>query len=96
MNAQDTNLPMTVICSKAVEDITETLENVQTNYGITSDLMVMICRDIMGHFERKRAQAYCNSYIKQNAEIDALKREIDALKQMSGIFEGVNDDHTEN
>ncbi len=94
MKGIDAKLPMTVICSKAVEDITGTLEKVQNEYGISSDLMVMICRDIMGHFERKRANDYCNSIITQTAEIDALKREMDALKQMTGLFEGVGDDHT--
>lgn len=94
MNGIDAKLPMTVICSKAVEDITETLEKVQHEHNISSDLMCMICRDLMGHFERKRANEYCNAIINQTAKIDVLEREMQALKQMNDIFKGGENDHT--
>ena len=88
------NVPTTIICSKACEDLKDTLESVQKEYNLPSDLMVMICRDILAHFERKRANEYCNAIIKQTAENDALKSEIAALKNMSDLFKGVTDDHT--
>lgn len=94
MNEIHATVPTTIICSKAVEDIKDTLDKVQTEHGLPSDLMVMICRDILAHFERKRANEYCNAIIKQTAQNDALNEEIKALKEMTGFLKGVADDHT--
>lgn len=96
MKESETQIPTTLICSKACEDIKITLDGVQTQYGLPSDLMVMICRDILAYFERKRANDYCNALIANGAKMDALRKENDALKQMQGIFEGIKNDHTEN
>lgn len=94
MTEINTNAPMTLICSKACEDVTKMLEEVQKQHGISSDLMTMICRDVMGHFERKRANDYCNALIANGAKIEALKQEVEALKTVNGIIEGVENDHT--
>ena len=91
----DANVPMTLICSKACEDLKNILDGVQKEHGLPSDLMVMICRDILAYFERKRANDYCNALIANGAKMDALRKENDALKQLQGFFEGVADDHTE-
>lgn len=95
MNETNATIPMTLICSKACEDIKNMLDGVQKQHNLPADLMVMICRDILAHFERKRANEYCNALIAKTAENDAINAEMQALKQMQDIFKGVADDHTE-
>lgn len=93
-----TNLPATIICSKAVADIKEYLEQIQTEQQLSSDLMCMILRDCCSHFERKRADDYCNSIIQHTAVIQTLKKENDSLKQATGLFENLeaSNDNTNN
>lgn len=82
-----TNLPTTIICSKAVADIKEYLEEIQNEQRLSSDLMCMILRDCCSYFERKRADDYCNSIIQQTAIIQTLKKENDSLKQATNLFD---------
>lgn len=88
-----TNLPATVLCSKAVSDIKEFLEQIQNEQQISSDLMCMVLRDCCSYFERKRADDYCNSIIQQTAIIQTLKKENDSLKQATGLFENLEASH---
>lgn len=88
------NVPMTIICSKAVEDIRNLLESVMNEHELSADLMCMILRDASSYFERMRANDYTNAIIQQTAVIEELKKENEALKKASQIFndlEGQND-----
>ena len=88
------NVPMTIICSKAVEDIKNLLESVMNEHELSADLMCMILRDASSYFERMRANNYTNAIIQQTAVIEELKKENEALKKASQIFndlEGQND-----
>lgn len=88
------DVPMTLVCSKAVEDIKDTLMGVMVEHEMTADLMCMVLRDCLSHFERLRADDYVNALIKQSAAIDALKAENDSLKKTTQLFnnvEGEND-----
>lgn len=90
----DANVPMTIVCSKATEDIKDLLNGVMREHDLPADLMVMILRDVSSHFERMRANDYTNAIIQQTAIIEELKKENDALKQASQLFkdlEGQND-----
>lgn len=90
----DANVPMTVICSKASEDIRTLLEGIMKEHNISADLMCMIIRDAASHFERMRANDYNNAIIQLTASVDALKKENEALKATSQLFdnlEGSND-----
>lgn len=90
----NSNVPMTIVCSKAVEDIKALLEDVMREHDMPADLMCMILRDASSYFERKRANDYTNAIIQQTAVIEELKKENDALKKASQIFndlEGSND-----
>ena len=82
-----TEIPMTLICSKAVEDIKNTLINVMVEHELSADLMCMILRDSLSHFERLRADDYVNALIRQTAQIDALSKENETLKKTSGLFD---------
>lgn len=94
----DANVPMTVICSKASEDIRTLLEGIMKEHNISADLMCMIIRDAASHFERIRANDYNNAIIQLTASVDALKKENEALKATSQLFdnlEGSNDNTTD-
>ena len=52
------NIPSTIICSKATEDIKNFLEGIRKEQGLSYDLMCMILRDACSHFERQRANDY--------------------------------------
>ena len=94
----DANVPMTVICSKASEDIRILLEGIMNEHKISADLMCMIIRDAASHFERMRANDYNNAIIQLTASVDALKKENEALKATSQLFdnlEGSNDNTTD-
>ena len=92
----DANVPMTVICSKASEDIRAILEGIMKEHNISADLMCMIIRDAASHFERMRANDYNNAIIQLTASVDALKKENEALKATSQLFDGLegSDDNT--
>lgn len=82
----NTEVPMTLICSKATEDIKEFLENVMREHSLPADLMCMILRDACSHFERMRANDYTNALIRQMATIDQLNKENTSLKEASQLF----------
>ena len=92
----DANVPMTILCSKATEDIKNLLEGVMKEHDLPADLMVMILRDVSSYFERMRANDYTNAIIQQTAIIEELKKENEALKQASQLFNdlGGSDDNT--
>lgn len=92
----DANVPMTVICSKASEDIRAILEGIMKEHNISADLMCMIIRDAASHFERMRANDYNNAIIQLTASVDALKKENEALKATSQLFDNLegSDDNT--
>lgn len=89
----DSNVPMTIVCSKAVEDIKNILLEVMDEHNMSADLMVMILRDVGSHFERMRANDYSEAIIRHSAIIEELKKENAALKQASQLFnmEGQDD-----
>lgn len=90
----NSNVPMTIVCSKAVEDIKALLEEIMKEHNISADLMCMILRDACSHFERMRANDYTNAIIQQMAAIEQLESENKALKGASQLFndlEGQND-----
>lgn len=92
------NVPMTIICSKATEDIKNLLEGVMKEHNLSADLMCMILRDASSYFERMRANDYTNAIIQQTAVIEELKKENEALKATSQLFdnlEGSNDNTTD-
>lgn len=90
----NSNVPMTIVCSKAVEDIKALLEEIMKEHNISADLMCMILRDACSYFERMRANDYSSAIIQQMAAIEQLKSENEALKKASQLFndlEGQND-----
>lgn len=93
----EANVPMTIVCSKASEDIRKLLVGVMEEHNISADLMCMVLRDACSYFERMRANDYNNAIIQQYSQIERLQKEVEALKQMSGLFgkEG-GDDNTIN
>lgn len=93
----EANVPMTIVCSKAVEDIRKLLVGVMEEHDISADLMCMILRDACSYFERMRANDYNNAIIQQYAQIERLQKEVEALKKMNDLFgkEG-GDDNTIN
>ena len=92
------NIPATIICSKAVEDIRDLLEQIQNEQQLSSDLMCMVLRDCCSYFERKRADDYCNAIIKHYAQIQALMQENETLKQATKLFDDLEagNDNTDN
>ena len=86
-NLKVTNIPTTIICSKAASDIKEFLEQIQTEQQLSSDLMCMVLRDCCSYFERKRADDYCNAIIKDTAVIQLLQAENEKLKQVTKLFD---------
>ncbi len=78
---QVNNVPSTLICSKATEDIKNFLEQIRREQNLSADLMCMILRDACSYFERMRANDYAEGIIQQIAQIDYLKKENEALKQ---------------
>lgn len=82
-----TNIPTTIICSKATSDIKEFLEQIQNEQQLSSDLMCMVLRDCCSYFERKRADDYCNAIIKDTAMIQLLQAENEKLKQATKLFD---------
>ena len=85
------NVPMTIVCSKAVEDIKNLLESVMNEHELSADLMCMILRDASSYFERMRANNYTNAIIQQTAVIEELKKENEALKKTSQLFNDLED-----
>lgn len=77
----ESNVPMTIVCSKATEDIIAALEDVMKEHSISADLMCMVLRDASSHFERMRANDYMEAIVQQSAIIDALKKESEATKE---------------
>ena len=77
----ESNVPMTIVCSKAVEDVKEALEDVMKEHNMSADLMCMVLRDISSYFERMRANDYMNAIVQQSAIIDGLKKENEELKK---------------
>ena len=86
-NFKVTDIPTTIICSKATSDIREYLEQIQNEQQLSSDLMCMVLRDCCSYFERKRADDYCNAIIKDAAMIQMLHQETEKLKQATKLFD---------
>lgn len=93
MDNIEANVPMTIVCSKAAEDIKKLLVGVMEEHDISADLMCMVLRDACSYFERMRANDYNNAIIQQCSQIERLQKELEALKKMNGLFneEGGND-----
>jgi hypothetical protein len=87
------NIPSTIICSKATEDIKNFLEGIRKEQGLSYDLMCMILRDACSHFERQRANDYANALIKQTAQIQILSNQ---LAIMQAQQEDTKNDNTGN
>lgn len=90
----NSNVPMTIVCSKATEDIKNLLRDIMCEHNLSADLMCMILRDASSYFERMRANDYTNAIIQQMATIEQLKNENEALKKTNQLFndlEGQND-----
>ena len=92
------NVPATIICSRAVSDITGFLEDIMAEQQLSADLMCMVLRDVSSHFERRRANDYSLAIIKNLAQIEALQRENEALKKATELFnmEDTGNDNSEN
>lgn len=97
-NIRVDNIPSTIICSRAVTDITDFLEQIMNEQHISADLMCMVLRDVSSHFERMRANDYSLAIVKNIAQIEALQKENAELKKMSELFnmEDTGNDNSEN
>ena len=80
------NIPSTIICSRAVSDITSFLEDIMREQNLNADVMCMVLRDVSSHFERMRADDYSMAIIKNMAQVEALKKENEDLKKMTELF----------
>jgi hypothetical protein len=90
------NVPSTIICARAVNDISDFLEKLQAEQGLSSDLMCMILRDILSKFERKRADDYSATIVRDLAVIQMFKAENEKLKQMTELFDVPKPEQSEN
>lgn len=81
------NIPSTIICSRAVEDIKNLLDDIQKEQNLSNDLMCMVLRDVCSYFERKRANDYSLAIIKDLAQIQLLEQENEKLKQATKLFD---------
>lgn len=92
------NVPTTIICSKAANDITSYLEDIMVANQISADLACMILRDASSHFERMRADNYSMAIVKDLAQIEALQKENTDLKKATELFnmEETTNDNSEN
>lgn len=88
------DIPSTIICSKATEDIKNFLEGIRKEQGLSYDLMCMILRDACSYFERQRANDYANAVIKQTAQIQILSNQLAILQ--ASKEEDAGDDNTGN
>ena len=88
------DIPSTIICSKATEDIKNFLEGIRKEQGLSYDLMCMILRDACSYFERQRANYYANAVIKQTAQIQILTNQLAILQ--ASKEEDAGDDNTGN
>ncbi|MBQ6905328.1 MAG: hypothetical protein IJQ27_04550 [Spirochaetia bacterium] len=88
------DIPSTIICSKATEDIKNFLEGIRNEQGLSYDLMCMILRDACSYFERQRANDYANAVIKQTAQIQILTNQLAILQ--ASKEEDAGDDNTGN
>lgn len=88
------DIPSTIICSKATEDIKNFLEGIRKEQGLSYDLMCMILRDACSYFERQRANDYANAVIKQTAQIQILTNQLAILQ--ASKEEDAGDDNTGN
>ena len=88
------DIPSTIICSKATEDIKNFLEGIRKEQGLSYDLMCMILRDACSYFERQRANDYANAVIKQTAKIQILSNQLVILQ--ASKEEDAGDDNTGN
>ena len=86
------DIPSTIICSKATEDIKNFLEGIRKEQGLSYDLMCMILRDACSYFERQRANDYANAVIKQTAQIQILTNQLAILQ--ASKEEDAGDDNT--
>ena len=80
------NVPATIICSRAVSDITSYLEEIMAANQISADHMCMVLRDVSSHFERMRADNYSMAIVKNLAQIEALQKENESLKKATELF----------
>ena len=80
------NIPSTIICSRAVSDITSFLEDIMREQNLNADVMCMVLRDVSSHFERMRADDYSMAIIKNMAQVEALKKENEDLKKAMELF----------
>ena len=92
------NIPSTIICSRAVSDITSFLEDVMREQNLNADVMCMVLRDVSSHFERMRADDYSMAIIKHMAQVEVLKKENEDLKKAMELFnmEEKTHDNSEN
>ena len=92
------NVPSTIICSRAVADITVFLEQIMVEQKLSADLMCMVLRDVSSHFERMRADNYSLTIVQNLAHIEALHKENQALKKATELFnmEDTGNDNSEN
>lgn len=81
------NIPSTIICSRAVEDIKNLLDDIQKEQNLSNDLICMVLRDVCSYFERKRANDYSLAIIKDLAQIQLLEQENEKLKQATKLFD---------
>ena len=88
-------VPSTIICSKAADDIKNFLEKIMKEQGLSADLMCMILRDACSYFESMRANDYANAIIKQMAQIQIMQNQI-AILEASNKEEDTGDDNTDN
>lgn len=88
------DIPSTIICSKATEDIKNFLEGIRKEQGLSYDLMCIILRDACSYFERQRANDYANAVIKQTAQIQILTNQLAILQ--ASKEEDAGDDNTGN
>ena len=88
------DIPSTIICSKATEDIKNFLEGIRKEQGLSYDLMCMILRDACSYFERQRANDYANAVIKQTAQIQILTNQLAILQ--ASKEDDAGDDNTGN
>lgn len=88
------DIPSTIICSKATEDIKNFLEGIRKEQGLSYDLMCMILRDACSYFERQRANDYAYAVIKQTAQIQILTNQLAILQ--ASKEEDAGDDNTGN
>lgn len=81
------NVPRSILYARTERDIIGYLQRTAKEQNLTSDDICMMLRNINLEFERKRADDYTSTMLKQMGQIQILEQENKRLKEVSQLFD---------